>query len=183
VRRFAWPVALPSLLGGVLAAHALAYRLTIPPAQRQAVLAETGHVWFRYLPLVGALALALLLIGLVRRVLAPRSPTPAAWPFAVLPPLVLALQEQLERLSGSGHLAFETPVVAGVLLAVPIGLAAYVVARALLAVSDNVGAALRSRPSFACAPPPTAVQLALSAPVGSLRLTPLLPRGPPRRDR
>jgi hypothetical protein len=140
-------IATPSMLGGVLAAHALAYRWTVPAGQRAAVLRDTGHTWQAYLPFVVASALALLAVGLVRHT-ASRRARPAAWPFAVLPPLGFLLQEHLERLfhDGTLHLALTTPVVAGVLLAVPFGLAAYAVARALLGLSDAVARALAPRP-------------------------------------
>src|SRR6478672_7812802 len=104
------------MLGGVVAAHALAFRLTVPASTRSAVLACTGHRWLAYLPLLGAAAAALLLLGVGRRVAARDRTTPVLWPFAVFPPLVLLLQEQLER----GRLALDPTIAAGVLLAVPL---------------------------------------------------------------
>ena len=164
MRRFAWPIALPSIVGGVFAAHWLAYRLTVPPDRRATVLEHSGHAWFRYLPLVGALA--------------PRGPRPCAWPFALLPPLMLFLQEQLER----GHFALDPAIVAGVLLAVPIGLAAYALARLAARVSDAIGVALvtqrlsAAKTSFPFAPNSVAIpEFAFAASLGA--------RGPPARGR
>ncbi len=157
-KRSAWAVAAPSMLGGVLAAHDLAYRLTVPQPERAHLLSQTGHAWFRYLPLLLASALALVAVGLVRRALAPGG-RPAAWPFAVLPPLAFLLQEQVERLCHDGSLrpALQTPVLAGVLIAVPFGLAAYLVARSLLAVADSAGRALQAAPPrFPSVAPPAA---------------------------
>lgn len=180
-KRTAWAVAAPSMLGGVLAAHDLAYRLTVPASVRAHELSQTGHAWFRYLPLLIAGALALAAVGLTRRALAPAG-RPAAWPFAVLPPLAFLLQESLERLfqTGSLHPALETPVVAGVLLAVPFGLVAYLVARWLIGLSEAAAGVLRAGPPRllpALPPRPHAVLRALPAGVD---LGARAGRGPPR---
>jgi len=178
MKRLAWPVALPPMLGGVVAAHALAFRLTVPASTRAAVLASTGHRWLAYLPLLLAAAGALLVLALVRRVLAGDRTRPALWPFAVFPPFVLFVQEQLER----GHLALDTTIAAGVLLAIPLGLAAHALLRALLHVSDVVSRHLRS------APAPCIQTLRLRLPLewfvpASLALAPHGARGPPSRAR
>jgi hypothetical protein len=173
-------IAAPSLLGGVLAAHALAYRWTVPAAERASVLRQAGHAWEAYLPFLIAPALALLAIGLLRHTVS-RSARPAAWPFAVLPPFAFLLQEQLERFfhDGTPHLVLTTPVLAGVLLAVPFGLTAYAVARALLGLSESAARAFAARPprlvaaaSYALAAPRS---LAAAVVVGSRP-----GRGPPR---
>ncbi len=179
--RSAFLIGAPSMLGGVLAAHALAYRWTVPAAQRTVELRQTGHAWFAYLPLVLAVALAALAVGLARRLLAPRSGTPAAWPFAVLPPLAFLLQEHLERLvyDGSPHLALSAPVIAGVLLAVPFGLAAYLVARILLAGVDTVSDAFRAAPARLCRALPPAPRFS-PAPAGGVHAGACAGRGPPQ---
>jgi hypothetical protein len=166
------------MLAGVVAAHALAFRLTVPAWERATVLAQTGHRWFAYLPLVLGAAGALLVLGVARRVTASDRSHPAAWPFAIFPPLALFLQEQLER----GHPALDTTIAAGVLLAVPLGLAAYALLRALLHVSDTLVAALRARPPVHLLPPRAAVTVDVFAPL-SPALAPLGARGPPSNAR
>jgi hypothetical protein len=178
MKRLAWPIALPPMLGGVVAAHTLAFRLTVPASSRAAVLQSTGHRWFAYLPLLFAAGAALLVLALVRRALAADRARPALWPFAVFPPLALFLQEQLER----GHFALDTTIAAGVLLAIPLGLAAHAVLRALLHVSDAVARILRSRPRLRLPALRLATPLEQFVPA-SLALAPHGPRGPPSRAR
>jgi hypothetical protein len=143
------------------------------------VLRDTGHAWQSFLPLLLAPALAALAVGLLRHAVS-RRPAPAAWPFAVLPPLAFLLQEQLERLGHDGrlHLALTTPVVAGVLLAMPFGLAAYAAASALLSLSDAAARALAAPPPRLLAAPTLAALTSLPLPAAvpaSLRSG----RGPP----
>jgi len=173
-------IAAPSMLAGVLAAHALAYRWTVPAAERASVLRQTGHAWEAYLPILIAPALALLAIGLLRHTVS-RSARPAAWPFAVLPPFAFLLQEHLERFlhDGTPQLVMTTPVLAGVLLAVPFGLAAYAVARALIGLTEAAARAL-------AAPPPRFLTARVLTPAASRSLLPAVVvcsppgRGPPR---
>lgn len=173
-------IAAPSIVGGVLAAHALAYRWAVPAGERASLLRDTGHAWQAYLPLLLAAVLAVLAVGIVRSTLS-RGARPAAWPFAVLPPLAFLLQEHLERLTynGSLHLALSTPVVAGVLLAIPFGLAAYAVARALLGLSEAAARALASRPPRLTAAPAFASPASCPAP-DAVALSAGFARGPPR---
>ena len=168
------------MLGGVLAAHQLAYRWTVPAAQRAEELRQTGHAWLADLPLMLAAAVAVLAVGLGRRILAPRGGTPAAWPFAALPPLAFLLQEHLERLvhDGSPHLVLGPPVIAGVLLAVPFGLAAYLVARAVLEAADAVSAALRAAPARLREALPVAALVSPARPAG-VHVGAPAGRGPP----
>ncbi len=166
------------MLVGILVAHALAFRLTVPAEDRAATLSETGHSWFAYLPLLLGAAAALLVLGLVRRMLALDDARPAAWPFALFPPLALFLQEQLER----GRLAFDPTIGAGVLLAVPLGFIAYALLRTLLHVSDRLVVALRTPPALRFEAP------ALLVPVDGFLPAAIPPaprgaRGPPGRAR
>jgi hypothetical protein len=132
-------IALPSMLGGVLVAHWLAYRLLVPDAAVRA----SGHAYLAHAPL--ALVL-LLLAGFAVRVAAPGA-TQRAWPFAVLPACGFVLQEELEALLHAGRLTPLDPVlVAGILFAIPFGLAAYLFARVAAGVADGIAARLRSRP-------------------------------------
>ena len=174
MKRLAWPVALPPMVGGVLAAHTLAFRLTVPASERASVLARTGHEWFAYLPLLVGASSALLVLALARRALASDGARPAIWPFAVFPPLALFLQEQVER----GHFALDATIAAGTLLAVPLGLAAYTLLRALLHVSDTLVRALRDRPPLRVMLPPRLAPAEAFVPA-SLALAVVSARGPP----
>jgi hypothetical protein len=178
VQRRAWAIALPPMLGGILLAHALAFELTVPAAERASALSETGHSWFAYLPLLLGAAAALLALGLVRRVLTLDDARPPVWPFALFPPLALFLQEQLER----GRLAFDPTIAAGVLLAVPLGLVAYALLRTLLHVSDRLAVALRMPPAFRFEVPACLVRPGGLLPAAN-RPAPLGARGPPGRAR
>ncbi len=161
-----WLVAIPLMLAGSQVAHVFAYRLVYPVARvRLHELLVTGHgylgLWPVLLGLAGGLelaALASIAIGSFRR----RRYTPAPpWAFAVMPPLAFVFQEFLERwLSGSPFpwwMVQQPTFRVGLLLQLPFGLVAYVVARLLLRAADRVGAALRRRGDWAPQPgsPPT----------------------------
>jgi hypothetical protein len=119
-----WLAISPIVAGGVLAAHALAYRLTGTP---------TGplHDYLDHAPqvlLVAALA------GLAAGLAARRS-TVAAWPFPVAALAAFAAQEHAERLLHTGDVPWIvlTPVfLVGLLLQVPVALAVWLLARWLL---------------------------------------------------
>ena len=160
-RSLAWLIAIPVMLAGTEAAHALAYRLVFPQASlRVGVLAATGHGYTAWLPLVVALAGAVALVGVVaaaldvargRRVhaLGPRA-------FALLPPLAFALQELLELSLHSGAVAWHVyaapTFLPGLALQLPFALLAFVAARLLLRAALHVGRLL-ARPRLAAAPP------------------------------
>jgi hypothetical protein len=145
--------ALPLIVAGSLAAHAVAYRVTVPEAtQRGMLLEETGHGYLDHAPLVAAAGLALCLVAFLLLVLDARGGggrgSCAAWPFAVLPLLGFAIQEHLERFLHDGGPPW-TAVLAptflpGLLLQVPFGLLAFLLARVLLRAAERIGRALRT---------------------------------------
>jgi apolipoprotein N-acyltransferase len=127
------------MIGGSWAAHALDYRLVVPdPTGRGTLLAATGHGYQDWLPLAFAVLVALALVALARAAPALRARAASAplWPFLLLPPLTFVLQEHLERWIATGrfpwHAAFEPTFVPGVVLQLPFGVTAYVVARLTL---------------------------------------------------
>lgn len=127
------------MLGGVLVAHWLAYRLLVPDAAAR----HTGHAYLAHAPLGVAL---LLLASFAVRVAAPGG-SARAWPFAVFPAWGFVLQEEVEALLHAGRLAPLDPVLAaGVLFAIPFGLVAYLFARAAAGAADGIAALLRRRP-------------------------------------
>lgn len=184
-RRLPWLVALPVMLAGSQAAHALAYRLAFPQSTlRLHVLALTGHGYLARLPVVLALAGAAGIVGLGfaawdaahgRRV---RELSPVA--FALLPPVAFALQEILELSLHTGHLGWRAVAaptfLPGLALQLPFAALAYLGARLLLRGAIRFGRALAQAPrlrvsvpncSRRCAAPLQAVCSAAS------------PRGPP----
>ena len=147
----AWLIVVPLMLAGTEFAHALAYRLVYPEAAvRWRVLAATGHGYMDFAPVflgvVGALALAGVLAGIVdtarRR---PVRPVPA-WAFGLLPLAGFTLQEFLERWFVSGGFPWwtvEQPTFRiGLLLQLPFALAGYLLARVLLRVAERIGSIL-----------------------------------------
>jgi hypothetical protein len=140
------------MLVGSQVAHAFAYRLAYPIARvRLHDLVVTGHgylgLWPVLLGLAGGIELAALVsiaAGSFRR----RRYTPAPpWAFAVMPLLAFVFQEFLERWLAGGSfpwwMVMQPTFRIGVLLQLPLGLVAYLVARALLRVADDAGTALR----------------------------------------
>lgn len=148
-------MSIPLVVTGSQVAHWLAYRLVYPQAGlRLRDLLATGHGYMLgpagYLPLVlgaaGALefvAIAWAVICVVRR--RAQAPVPV-WAFALLPLLAFTLQEFLERWLAGASLPWwmvEQPTYRlGLALQLPFALAAYLVARLLLRVADEVGRAL-----------------------------------------
>jgi hypothetical protein len=147
-RSLAWAVAVPLMLAGSQAAHALAYRIVYPQAHlRMASLVASGHGYLAWLPLVLGIGGAVVLVSFAATVAdAARGGTPRALrapAFALLPPLAFALQELLELSLHTGTFgwhAFAAPTfVPGLLLQLPVGALAYLVARLLLRAASKVG--------------------------------------------
>ncbi len=180
-RRIAWLLSLALMAVGGLLAHLLAYRLVAPhePA-RHHMLERTGHGYFEHLPLclaVCGVVVALgLLVSVVGRLRGGRPLHAPVWLFALLPPVGFTAQEHLERLIHLGTLpgvaVLEPTFVIGMLLQLPFALAAFLVARALLALAVALVETLRAAPrprlvsldvgslSLADLPPPRASGLA-----------------------
>jgi hypothetical protein len=150
VRRvLTWALALPLLIGGIEAAHALAYRLVYPQLHARVLLA-TGHAYLAWLPLLLGVSGALALVALVAAGIDAahgRSPRDLpAWAFAVVPPVAFVLQEVLElslHLGTFGWRAVLAPTfLPGVVLQLPLALLAYLAARLLLRTAERLGRAL-----------------------------------------
>jgi hypothetical protein len=153
-RPLSWLLTAPLALAGLVGGHALGYRLAIPDAHERAhALEASGHAYWAYVPGSLALCLSIVLLALgVRAAAAFRAqprPAPPSWAFGVLPPLAFALQEHLERLLG-GHgaawtVASERPFQYGLLIQIPFGFAALLVARLLISAADRIGRGLARR--------------------------------------
>jgi hypothetical protein len=148
-RGLTWALTLPLLLGGIEAAHALAYRLVYPQLHARVLLA-TGHAYLAWLPLLLGVSGALALVALVAAGIDAahgRSPRDLpAWAFAVVPPVAFVLQEVLElslHLGTFGWRAVLAPTfLPGVALQLPLALLAYIAARLLLRTAERLGRAL-----------------------------------------
>jgi hypothetical protein len=147
------------MLAGLLAAHALGYRLAIrDPHARADALSHSGHDYFGFLPLALAVCLGVLMVGLALQALSafrgePRRP--ATSPLIVLlSPVAFIAQEFVERLLHTGQVPWtiivQPEVLFGLALQLPFALAALLLAWALDSVASAVGTALASapRPTF-----------------------------------
>ncbi len=143
------------MLGGLLAAHSLGYRLAIPdPHARADALAQSGHDYFGYLPFalavsIGVLFAALVLQGL--RAFRGERQRPAMSPLIVLlPPIAFVVQELSERLIHTGHVPLTTIVepafLFGLALQLPFAFAALLLAWVLDSAARVVGRALATPP-------------------------------------
>lgn len=160
------------MLAGLLAAHALGYRLAISdPHARADALAHSGHDYFSYVPFALTVCLGVLLAGLALQALSafrgePRRP--ATSPLIVLlSPVAFVAQEIVERLAHTGEvslmIAVEPAFLIGLALQLPFALAALLLAWALDSAARVVGHALVSapRPTFhVLAPAPVRVSAA-----------------------
>ena len=185
-RRVAWLLSLALTAVGGLLAHALTYRLASPASAAQSHPHAPGRThpdsahpalahWQACLAVCVAVALVALAASLVMRLRSHRALAPPVWLFALFPPVGFVVQEQLERLfaGGGALLSADTALAAGVLLQIPFALAAYVAARALVALAVALVETVRARsrprlasltlvrPVVACARRPSASALAL----------------------
>jgi hypothetical protein len=142
-------LALPVTVVAWLGAHELAYGLAFSGEHaRTHALAASGHGYLEHAPLLVALCLTVAAGGFVARALGRPSGSrtlPTAG-FAALPLFGFALQEHLERLLNGAPdpwgTGLEPVFLIGLALQLPFGLAAGLLARALAAAADELGAAL-----------------------------------------
>jgi hypothetical protein len=151
-RHLPWLLALPVMAAGSLAAHSLSYLfVSVRTAEGGGEVSErasTGSAGY-LVPFLGILAATALVAAGARLLLGRRRHRGvelSPWLFFVLPPLAFALQEFAERLlraeSFPFHAALEPRFVVGLLLQLPFGLLALLVARALLRVVERLVRAL-----------------------------------------
>ncbi len=144
------------MVAGSQVAHVFAYRLVYPQTQvRLHALLVSGHGYMGHMSLLFAVCAVIELLALCSAVAGSlrrgATTTVPAWAFGLIPPVGFALQEFLERwLSGAPFpwwMVLQPTFRIGLLLQLPFGLAAYLVARLLLRVADEVGRALADGPS------------------------------------
>ena len=168
---------LPLAAAGTLAGHAAGYAL-VGSSRRD----ELAHGYLSYAPQFLALCLAVVVLALTLRATGRLRGTPAAWPFALIPPLAFLAQELIERLAAGlpAHAVLEPAVYVGLAAQLPVALIGFLAARALLRVTDEAARVLANPPVFTPGPMP----LALPASASLLAAVPLafdrLGRAPPR---
>ena len=158
-QRLTWLSTAPLMLAGLLAAHALGYRLAInDPHARADALAHSGHGYFSYLPFALTVCFGVLVAGLALQALSafrgePRRPATSLL-IVLLSPVAFVAQEIVERLAHTGDVSLMIVVqpafLIGLALQLPFALAALLLAWALDSAARVVGHALASaaRPTF-----------------------------------
>jgi hypothetical protein len=142
-------VVLPAIVVGSQIAHGLAYWWAYPEASlRLTALAHSGHGYMAYAPAALGFLAAVQLIGfgvvVADRIRGRRLRPLPAWAFVLIPAVGFTLQEHLERMLATGTSAFpwwtvlEPSFWRGLVLQVPLGIAAYLVAKALLRTASTV---------------------------------------------
>ena len=136
-------LSVPLAAGGCLLGHAAGYAL-VGMSRRDAQL----HGYLSFAPQFLAICAALLAAALALRISGRLRGRIAAWPFALLAPLAFSAQELIERLVAGlpAHAVLEPAVFVGMAAQVPIALAGFFVARALLRVADAAARAFRTLP-------------------------------------
>lgn len=138
-------LSLPLAAIGTLAGHAAGYAL-VGTSHRDRVV----HDYLSFAPQFVAVCVACVALALLLRVGGRLQGRPAAWPFALVPPLAFLGQELIERLAAGlpGHAVFHPAVYAGLAAQLPIALIGFLAARALLRVADEAARTLAPRSAF-----------------------------------
>jgi hypothetical protein len=193
-RRLPWLIALPVMAAGSIGAHSLSYlvvsaRTTEGAGEASERASSSGGPSYVVL-FLGIVAATAIVAACARLLLARarvrRAGSVSPWLFFVLPPLAFAAQELAERLLHAEAFPFQAALeprfLVGLLLQLPFGLLALLVARALLRVVERIAEALARHPT------PRGATSAPSGPRQAVEL-PRIPalalgyaeRGPPTR--
>jgi hypothetical protein len=183
-RGLTWLLVLPAIVVGSQLAHGIAYWWAYPVARlRITALATSGHGYLAYAPAalgflgaIQAIAFAVTVLDKVRG--RPMRNLPA-WAFLFIPMLGFVLQEHIERFLTSGVFPWwavlEPSFWRGLVLQVPLGIAAYLVASVLLRTATVVAGAVARRTADVVVrrprrrlPRPALVVLAKRAPLAGL---------------
>ena len=152
---------LPAIIAGSQVAHGLAYWWAYPQARLRVVeLANSGHVYFKYAPaalaFLGAVQLVAFAVVVLDRVRGRPARSLPPWAFFFVPEVGFILQEHLERLFAIGVFpwwaALEPSFWRGLVLQLPLGLAAYLVAALLLRTACAVAGVVVARRAAPRAP-------------------------------
>jgi hypothetical protein len=171
-------LSLPLAAIGTLAGHAAGYALAGTSHQDAIV-----HRYLSFAPQFLAVCLACVAAALLLRVGGRLQGRPAAWPFALVPPLAFIAQELIERLVAGlpAHAVFEPAVYAGLAAQLPIALLGFSAARALIRVADDAARRLVHQRVIAPRIEVAAASRLLPALLPSRLAFDRLGRAPPRR--
>jgi hypothetical protein len=146
-RGLTWLLVLPAIVVGSQLAHGLAYWWAYPVASlRLTALASSGHGYLAYAPaalgFLGAVQAISFVVVVLDKVRGRPVRNLPAWAFLFIPMLGFVLQEHIERFLTSGVFPWwavlEPSFWRGLVLQVPLGLAAYLVATVLLRTATVV---------------------------------------------
>jgi hypothetical protein len=171
-------LSLPLAAIGTLAGHAVGYALVGTSHEDAPV-----HGYLSFAPQFLAVCLACVALAVLLRLGGRLEGCPAAWPFAIVPPLAFLGQELIERLVAGlpVHAVLEPAVFAGLAAQLPIALLGYLAARTLLRVADEAARTFSPRqlvaPPLVLAAAPPALPLLVPSRLAFDRLG----RAPPRR--
>ena len=181
-RSLTWLFMLPAIVVASQAAHGAAYWWAYPQASlRFRELSLSGHGYLAYAPAVLAFLAAVQLVAfavvVADRVRRRPARTVPPWAFLVIPELGFVLQEHLERFVATGVFPWWTSLEPsfwrGLVLQVPLGLAAYLVARLLLRTASVVADLVGVRPAAGPLPRRARSAWPRRLPVRALRPAPL----------
>ena len=154
-QRVAWVLSFALMAIGSVVAHSLAYRLVAPThGGRHDMMADSGHGYFVHwrtcVAICGAVLVIALAVAAFDRMRTGRTVRLPVWLFAVVPPVGFGITEHFERFLHDGTFpwaAAAAPTFAvGLLLQFPFALAAWLAARALLALALGLVDSLRAPP-------------------------------------
>jgi hypothetical protein len=153
-RGLTWFFVLPAIVVGSQLAHGVAYWWAYPVASlRLTALASSGHGYLAYAPAALGFLAAVQLVAFVAVVLDRVRGRPVRslppWVFLFIPAVGFVLQEYIERFMTSGVFPWwtllEPSFWRGLVLQVPLGLAAYLVAAILLRTASVVAEVVVAR--------------------------------------
>jgi hypothetical protein len=153
-RGLTWLLVLPAIVVGSQLAHGIAYWWAYPVARlRLSALASSGHGYLAYAPAALGFLGAVQAIAFVVTVLDKARGRPVrnlpAWVFLFIPMLGFVLQEHIERFLTSGVFPWWTVLEPsfwrGLILQIPLGVAAYLVASVLLRTATVVAGVVARR--------------------------------------
>jgi hypothetical protein len=138
-RRALLALSLPLAAIGTLTGHAAGYALLGSTRQDAHV-----HGYLSFAPQFVAVCLGCVALALLLRVGGRLQGRPAAWPFALVPPLAFLAQELIERLVAGVplHAMVEPVVLVGLAAQLPVALVGFACARALMRVADEAARTL-----------------------------------------
>lgn len=148
-RGLTWLLVLPAIVVGSQAAHGIAYWWAYPQASlRVTMLSDSGHGYMAYTPAVlgflAAVELIAFSVAVADKARGRSVRALPAWVFLFIPELGFVLQEHLERFFAAGASVFpwwtalEPSFWRGLVLQIPLGVAAYLVAAVLLRTASVV---------------------------------------------